>query len=589
MKSLMNECRAQTASHADGRRHLRVEFGGFSSAGRKSRNEDAFAAHQPKPAENRTKGITLCIADGAGCSDHAQLASRTSVELFISDYYSTPESWPVKIAVARVLSALNAWLFHHGRQSILPQDALVTTFSAVVLKSNSAHLFHVGDSRIWRYRAQTLELLTHDHLNAQRNAPGFLTRALGMDSRLEVDYFVEELQVGDVFLLSTDGLHQVLNPRQMSALLTANAHHTLEHCAQSLVEAALCGGSDDNVSCLLARVTDVPLEDIEEVHRRLTRLAIPPVLEINQRIDGFVVRKVLHNGTRSHVYLVKNETDGALYALKTPSENFAGEPAYLESFIREAWIGARIDHVSVMRVFPRPDNSPFLYLLCEYLDGQTLRSWMFDNPHPPLETARGMLREIAAALRAFQRLHMVHRDLKPENIMVMADGSLKIIDFGTVAVGGLDEAVSPLREEVPVGAANYLAPEYLAGYSGAHVSDIFSVGVIAYELLTGELPFKARETTTPHCAASKNYRYIPARDRRRDLPLWIDLALRKSVEPRPEARYQALSEFMHDLCVPNNEMLSRLQSAPMLERDPVAFWRGLALILMVVVLLQGFL
>jgi protein phosphatase len=583
----------------DQKKILEVAIGGYSVAGIKTSNEDAFAALQPAPPIRALKGIALCVADGVSCSDNAQLASQTAVRTFIEDYYSTPDSWPVKTAAARVLSALNAWLFHHGQQYIA-RNALVTTFSGVILKSTTAHLLHAGDSRIYRWRGGSLELLTRDHQQRNRDGSFYLTRALGMDSRLEVDYIQEELVQGDLLVLTTDGVHGVLPNAELSQLLAAN-FADLETQAKAIVDAALRNGSDDNLSCLLVRVDQLPIEDIDEVHRRLTQLKIPPVLDVGQIIDGYRVQRILHNGTRSHVYVVESivetnigveQNTGAQkrYVLKAPSSNFSEDAQYLEGFMREQWVGRRIDHPSIMKIYPHPENSPFLYHLCEYIEGQSLRQWLFDNPRPALEIVRSLTREIITALRVFQRQHMVHRDLKPENVMLLADGRIKLIDFGTVYVSGLGEVNSPLREDTPVGSADYIAPEYLLGETGTHTSDIFSLGVMVYEMLTGKLPFNlpflSSGATRRPPKGLQPWRYQFAREKRKDLPLWVDLALQKATAPRQRERYQALSEFLQDICVPNADMLQERQSAPLIERSPVNFWRGLALLLLIVVLVQ---
>lgn len=568
----------------DQKKNLEVSIGGYSVAGVKPANEDAFAALQPTPAIRALKGVALCVADGVSCSDNAQLASQTAVRTFIEDYYSTPDTWPVKTAAARVLSALNAWLFHHGQQQVA-HNALVTTFSGVILKSTTAHLLHAGDSRIYRWRDGSLELLTRDHQQRNRDGSFFLTRALGMDSRLEVDYIQEELARGDVLVLTTDGVHGALPQNELVDLLRRE-FSDLETQAKAIVDAALTHGSDDNLSCLLVRVDELPIEDIDEVHRRLTQLKIPPALDVGQSIDGYRVLRVLHNGTRSHVYLVENTVDQKRYVLKAPSPNFADDAQYLEGFIREQWVGRRIDHPAIMKIFPRPENSPFLYHICEYVEGQTLRQWLFDNPKPSLETVRNLTREIINALRVFQRQHMVHRDLKPENVILTGNGHIKLIDFGTVFVSGLGEVNSPLREDCPVGSADYIAPEYLLGETGSHASDIFSLGVMVYEMLTGKLPFDLPDMTRRPPKGLQSWRYRPAREQRAELPLWVDLALQKATAPNVRERYQALSEFLQDLCVPNADMLQERQSAPLIERNPVNFWRGLALILLIVVLVQ---
>jgi serine/threonine protein phosphatase PrpC len=565
---------------------LAVERGGYSSAGIKPHNEDAFAAYIPQGNVLALKGITACIADGASCSDNAKLASETSVTHFINDYYSTPDTWPVKTAVARVLSALNSWLFHHGRQQQLQHNGLVTTFSALVIKSTTAHIFHAGDSRIYRLRGKQFELLTQDHTHFQRDGSALLTRALGMESHLEMDYSTEDVEQGDLFMLSTDGVHSVLSQSEILTFLIS-PQVNLEQRAQALVEAALQKGSTDNISCLLLRVTALPVADIEEVHRQLAQLAIPPVLEAGNSIDGLRVQRVLHSGTRSHLYLVQNSLDKKQYVLKAPSQNFSDDPQYLEGFIREQWVASRIQHAGVMKVFQRPASSPFLYLLCEYIDGQTLRQWLFDNPNPPLEIVREIVAEIVTALRALQRLHMTHRDLKPENIMLMRDGHVKLIDFGTVHIGGLDEIASPLHEDQAVGSADYIAPEYLLGGNGAFYSDMFSLGVIVYEMLTGKLPFNLTPLQQRHLKSVHVYTYTPARTHRADLPLWLDLALQKATQPNINQRYHALSEFLHDLSTPNEDMVRSYKHQPLLQRGSLRFWKLSAIALLAVVLIEA--
>jgi protein phosphatase len=565
-----------------GTQMLQVSFGGYSSAGRKAVNEDAFAAHQPPPGVRAAKGVIACIADGASCSDNAQLASQTAVTTFIEDYLSAPDSWPVKDAAHKVLAALNAWLFHHGSQSARPHaftqahNGLVTTFSGAVIKSTTAHLFHAGDSRIWLYRDGSLEPLTRDHLHLQRGGGAVLTRALGIDTHLEMDYLQEPLQTGDLLLFTSDGVHSWLSHAALQKLL--DDQPSLESCARQIVDAALANGSDDNLSALLLRIDQLPLAGIDEVHRALTERLIPPPLAEGQSIDGFTVERVIHSGTRSHLYLV-SDAAGVRRVLKAPSTNCADDAAALESFIREQWVGRRIDHPGVMKIEPPPAHSHFLYHLCEFIDGQTLRQWIYDHPQPPLDSVRALLQEISGALRAFQRQHMVHRDLKPENIIVTRDGHIKLIDFGTVLVGGLRDCGDTLAEQQPVGSVDYSAPEYIAGQPATHLADLYSLGVIAYEMITGSQPYAISDSERLQ-PRKRHWHYRSARNMRKDLPLWVDLALEKAVKPNPRERHQALSEFLQDLTVPNRALLAQRESAPLIERHPLRFWQGLALLLL---------
>ncbi|UTA46879.1 bifunctional protein-serine/threonine kinase/phosphatase [Simiduia sp. 21SJ11W-1] len=569
-----------------GQKTLKLRFGGSTSAGAKPENQDAFAAHLPKGSVAQLKGGVACIADGVSCSDNAQQASSTSVTLFIEDYFSTPDTWPVKVAANRVLSSLNSWLYHHGQQASARHNGLVTTFSALLIKSNTAHIFHAGDSRIAVLREGGIQPLTRDHCHRQQGNKQFLTRALGMDSRLEVDYVQEETAVGDIFVLTTDGVHDWLGDADISALILA-AGDDLEQAAHALCEQARARGSDDNLTCLLVKVEELPLAELDEVHKKLTQLVIPPVLQEGQKLDHYEVLSVMHSGTRSHVYKVQDINTQRYYALKAPSENFKDDAQYLEGFIREQWVGRRINHPGVMKILPRPEKSPFLYHVCEWVEGITLRQWIFDNPAPSFNQVREWMEKLVASLRAFQRLSMIHRDLKPENIIITPKGRPVIIDFGTVYVAGLGEIASPLIEDVPVGSVDYIAPEYLLGQPGSDRSDLFSLAVIAYEMLCGQLPFKLPNMQHNPPKHFDQWRYQPLRQVRKDVPLWLDLALEKALSPNPRGRYAAYSEFLHDLTQPNRALVASFEAEPLLERNPVLFWRSLALVLALALIIQS--
>lgn len=567
---------------------LNVTFGGYSSAGKKSENQDAFAACQPTLAQARYKGVALCLADGVSCSRHAQQASVTSVTHFLQDYYSTPDSWDVKTAAARVLSSLNAWLFHHGQQASARHDGLVTTFSGLILKSATAHVLHVGDSRIHLLRDGRLEPLSRDHTLLQGGRE-FLSRALGMDSHLEVDYRQEDLHEGDVFLLTTDGVHGFLNAAQLQQCLQAlprkASQHQLELACKGLVQQAIEQGSDDNASCCIVVVHSVAEPDLQETHRQLSERVIPPVMKEGDVIDHFRVTDVLYAGTRSHLYKVVNLRDRREYVLKAPSLNFQDDLVYLEGFVREQWVGCRMNHPNVLKIFPAEERSRFLYHISEWVDGITLRQWMYDHPHPDLSTVRAITGKLIQALRALQRAGMVHRDLKPENIMLGKDGALKLIDFGTVQVRGLAEIQSAVQEDCPQGSVNYVAPETILYGQASSQSDLFALGVILYEMLGGTQPFRMGQVHRrgAQSLAQWQYQSLP----RKDIPGWLDLALRKACAPDPRRRYQAFSELWTDLHRPNAELLRQHGQRPLMERKPVLAWQWLSALLFVIVLIQA--
>ena len=563
---------------------LQVRFGGYSSAGVKAINQDAFTAHMPDGIERDLKGAAAVICDGVSSGEDSQVASQMAATVFITDYFSTPPTWSTRNAASKVLQGLNSWIHRQNAARNARQDSMLTTFSAVIAKSNTLHSFHAGDSRIHHMRGELFEQITRDHTLTEGGRE-YLARALGADSHLEVDYHTLELQEGDRILLTTDGVHGVL-PRANLRELLAGCDEDLEGCAKTIVNAALAAGSDDNLTALIVSVDRLPLETLDETHRRLTQLPIPPVLASGNRIDGFEVLDVIFSGTRSHMYLVKDLDSNERFVLKAPSENFKEDAVYLDGFIREEWVGQRLDHPNVMKTFRPARDKRFLYYLGEHIEGMNLREWLQDNPKPPLDAVRDIVRQAIAGLRAFQRADMVHQDLKPENIMINRDGRVKLLDFGTVMIAGTDEIASPLDKSVPQGSVNYVAPEYLMGEAGSFRSDLFSLAVITYEMITGEMPFDEPAVKRVSLDNYGELDYIPANRRRHDLPLWIEGCLRKALQPNPAYRYDAFSEFLQDFTHPNPQLEAHIRRQPLLQKNPLRFWKVLCAVLVVLNLLQ---
>jgi len=548
-------------------------------------NQDAFAAWCGQAESNLLKGAAAAIADGVSSCADSHVASQTAVTSFLDDYASTPYTWSVHKSARQIISSLNAWIYQQNTNRASHNDSLLTTFSAVVLKSNTLHCFHVGDSRVYHVRGDAIERLTQDHVRIERGQE-YLSRALGADRHLELDYSTHELQVGDVVLLSTDGVHGVVKRPEMLGLIAEHGTNDLERLAQNLVQAALNAGSDDNLTVLLMAIDALPHETLDEVHRKLMQLPIPPVLQVGNKIDGYEVQEIIFSGTRSHMYRVRDMETGEQFTLKTPSLNFAEDAMYLSGFVREEWVGQSVQHVNVMRTHVPKRPKQFLYYLGEYIDGINLREWMYDNPKPGMDAVRRIVKQVVAGLRAFQRADMVHQDIKPENIMIDSQGRVKILDFGTVLIAGADELISPLDKSVPQGSVNYVAPEYLMGEVGTFKSDLFSLAVVVYEMLTGSLPFAEKTVKQVELKSYSDLRYIPANHPRRDLPLWVEACLRKALQPNPRYRYDALSEFLQDLTVPNTTLEASLARQPLIEKNPVVLWQVLALVLLVLNLIQ---
>jgi serine/threonine protein phosphatase PrpC len=554
---------------------LIVDAGQCSQAGIKEQNEDCCGIRIPDDAELIHKGIVAVTADGVGSSEAGKEASEYCVRSFISDYLSTPMSWTVKTAGDRIIRSLNSWLYNQGQRRYASELSLASTLVVLIIKSTKAHLFHVGDSRIYLIRDEKIECLTKDHrLVIDRNKT-YLSRAMGGESEVNFDYTNLAVKAGDIFLLSTDGIHEFLSDEKISALTLSSTDS--EVAATSVVDAALAAGSNDNVTCQIIRVRQLPNQNEDEYYRQLTALPFPPPLESGMTLDGYRIIKELHTSVTIQVYLAEDIDSSEAVVIKTPSVNFDDDPTYIDKFLHEVWVGRRIDNPHVFKVHHLKRKRSCIYYVTEFLEGRSLAQWILDNPKPDLDEIRDIVGQIIKGIRAFHRKEMVHQDIKPENIMIDKHNQVKIIDFGSTQVAGLQEVHTPIERLRIEGTANYIAPELFDGFEGTPHTDMYSLGITIYEMLSGgHFPYGKLEKAEAH----QHYDYTSIRNYNQNVPVWMDGAIEKSVHKRPEMRYKTFSEFLFDLSNPNSTLMKK--TAPLLERNPIGFWRGLSIILLVI-------
>lgn len=557
---------------------LRVAAGQHSAAGRKPANQDFHGLCIPAQPLLASKGVAIALADGISSSDSGQQASAAAVHAFLADYYCTSEAWSVKKSVERVLAATNAWLFAQTQQGAGRYDkdrGWVCTFSAIVVKARTAHLFHVGDARIYRVQGQALEQLTSEHRVHVGGGQSHLARAMGIAPHLEIDYLAVPLEAGDTFVLATDGVHEHVPHAAILATLAAHGDD-LDAAACAIADEALRRGSEDNLTVQVLRIAQLPESEAGELQHAANALPLPPMLAPRMEFDGWRVVRELHASSRSHVHLSVDIATQQLAVLKTPSIDLRDDPAYRERFLLEEWVARRVDSPHVVRpaAVDRPRNA--LYLALEYIEGRTLRQWMVDHPRPALDAVRGIVGQVARGLRALHRLEMVHQDLRPENIMLDATGTVRIIDLGATRVAGVVETTG--HADSLLGTPQYSAPECFLGGGGTPAADQFALATIAYEMLAGQLPFGAQLAQCRTLAQQQRVRYRTLLAARPDVPSWIDEALRKALQPQPQRRHGDVDELIAGLHRPD-PALPASRRPPLVARDPVAFWQGVSLLL----------
>jgi serine/threonine protein phosphatase PrpC len=207
--------------------NLKLSLGQHSDRGRKELNQDFHGAWIPEEPLLGAKGVAIALADGISSSSVSREASEAAVRGFLESYYDTSQALSVKKSAQQVLQAVNSWLHSQTRQSPFRYEdkdrGYVCTLSALVLKSTTAHVFHVGDTRVYRLREGSLEQLTEDHRIVASAEKSYLSRAMGVESRLDLDYQAHHLETGDIFVLATDGVYEHVAARFIVNAVAANA------------------------------------------------------------------------------------------------------------------------------------------------------------------------------------------------------------------------------------------------------------------------------------------------------------------------------------------------------------------------------
>ncbi|WP_196137275.1 bifunctional protein-serine/threonine kinase/phosphatase [Aliikangiella sp. G2MR2-5] len=593
---------------------LSISIGCFSAAGKKSENQDCWSLGKAKqkpivsrqelmetysvsltdhsisidacarsalqPETGVSKGLALCIADGVSHCQEAKAASAFVTRKFIDEYFKTEKFWSLGKSIRATLDKVNFQLYQMGKESEIgsstsnyydeysSRNARLTTFSGGIISGENLHLFHVGDSRVVLLRDGTATQLTSSHNQKLGFRNKVLTRAVGADTKVSVDYSTHKVYQSDILILTTDGVHEFVDTTKIQEIVENNPQ--LEEAARIIGRAAIKMGSYDNVTCLIARIDEQPIADISQLETTLLELQIPPKLIPGNRIDNYRVVETLHENNRSHIYLVNHIDSGKKYVLKVPSINFAEDIYYRQNFSRELWLGAQLDSPFFMRTYPKKENTKLCYILCEHIKGQNLRQWIYDNPNPSLASVRKIVSQIIKALRLLKRLEICHRDLKPENLMIDTKGRIKIIDYGAASIAAVEESLLNLAPDYPAGTQGYMAPETVKYLKHNWQSDFYSLAVITFELLTGKLPFSYEHRFNRR---PEKWRYISLSNYRNDLPFWLDIALEKSLSQDKNLRQQSYSEFEQDISWPNKEIERLYLERPLLERDPVKFWQ----------------
>ena len=570
-----------------------IDIGFASLAGRKEINEDFCAAMLPEPG-HEGMGSIVAIADGVSTGGMGKEAAQTTVTSLVRDYYGTPETWDTTVALDRIISAQNSWLAALNRRR---QPGIgLTTLTAVVLRGQSYAVAHVGDTRAYLLREGRLSQLTSDHVVDHPDFQHQLLRSVGAEDRLIVDYLQGDLQVGDMFVLLSDGVHNVLSAKRLNALVApaspsspapgAFASIDSQILSKKLVDTAIAAGSSDNATAMVVRVLGLLDANLQDEHRKALALPIPARFKVSDTLDGMTITAAVADNGINVLYQVRDAQSQRLYALKTLHPSRAHDPEERAMLAHEAWLAKRMQSSSAANYFvtlhdrlPNGLSPSALYLLYDWHAGETLQQ-LLDRQHKfGVSQAIGAATQVAKALGRLHRQSVIHRDIKPANLHQGEDGVLRLLDLGVALSGREPESMRTLHAGTP----SYINPEQWGfnvkvGGSGHEAppelpdsqSDLFALGVTLYQLLTGKLPYGE---VLPY-QAGRYFRDPLAPSRHNpEVPIWLDHVVLKAVALDKRQRFETAEELLLALERGASRPLTAPHATPLIQRDPTALWK----------------
>lgn len=565
---------------------LTISTGHASLTGVRERNEDFLGMIVPEGEELANKGIISAIADGVSGHGGGREAAEYAVRGLLADYYATPDTWEASLSVDRVANAINRWVIAQGRAH--PDWAgMATTLTALILRGRRYTLAHVGDTRCYLGKATPggatapLQQLTTDHVWDRPGMQHVLTRAIGIDERLHLDFSEGELEPGDLFLLLSDGVWESLREEGLNAML--KVHQQPQALAQALADAALARSSQDNCSALVLRVDALPDTAAADVTSAGRALPVPPKLKAGQVLDGFTILNVLAESRATLLYTARNESSAQTVVLKTLHPLLAIDADEREAFAREEWLARRVVSRHFAQYIPlEGGRRTHLYYAMSWHTGRTWQQMIDAGVHFAIpDTVRAGI-QLLKGIGTLHRLSVLHRDIKPSNIHIDQSGELRILDLGVASARAqAQDARAGAAHSPRAGTPSYLAPELFDDAEPSPATDLYSAAVSLYYALTRDYPYGEIEPfQRPRFGAPG----VPSRHRR-DLPPWLERVLLKGVARDPKNRFETAEEFILALEHGEAGLLPAPRATPYAERDPASFWRSIAIVSIVVNLL----
>ena len=549
-----------------------VTYGFATSPGAvRTNNEDSAAFVVPDDEEERrARGILAVLADGAGGHGFGEVASKLAVETAEHCFRQAELTQTPNQVLWRAFSDANLAVYDQGMLQESNERRMATTMTALLLRSNEIFVGHVGDCRAFHIHQGRIERLTTDHsyvgmqvkmglLSEHEAATSdmrtMLTRLVGQNPTVQVDFNKVPLHEGDVLVQCCDGIHGCITESEICETVL---RYPAQEACQHLLDMAMKRGSDDNVTVQVIRVDKV--EQVRyyrgaAIYAEEPQVAVTSEPQVGQVLDArFEIVGLISRSGMGSVFKAVDLESGDTVALKVPFMHLESDPAFYSRFQREEEIGKSLNHPGILKIIPTSPKKSRPYFAMEFLKGRTLDELIRDEGKLPIPRALNFASRICEALAYMHDRDIVHRDLKPANIMACDDGSIRIMDFG-IAKAQAMRRITFGGFSPTMGTPDYMAPEQVKGKRGDGRTDLYSLGAMLYEMVTGRVPFEA-----PNTYMVMNARLIgdPRAPRKinPEISPQVEEIILHAMERDPIDRYATAAEMKADLDAPEKVTLT---------------------------------
>lgn len=576
---------------------MEITYAQLSTAGPiRQKNEDSIGFWQSDdPEQQRSRGAVAILADGVGGEGHGDVASRLAVEAALKKFTEArPGAAPGQL-LTQMFNAANLAVYDARMDNRdQGQGRMSTTLTVCLYRNNEVTIGHVGDCRVYLVQHGRIRRVTADHSYAATqvklgliseqeamNSPmrSMLTRSVGKDPIVQVDYYKEAVHRGDLLVQCCDGVYAFVSE---SEVLQVVDRLPPEEACRELVALAEKRGTDDNLSVQIVcvnRVEQLIYYRGAPVYQEAPDLSMSHEVQVGQVLDDrFHITDVISRSGMASIFKATDLKTGQVVAVKVPFMQFESDPAFYSRFEREEAIGKLLDHPYVLHIVPVEEQKSRPYIVMELLKGQTLRQVMRAVRPMPVGDALKVASRTCEALDYMHKHNVIHRDLKPENIMVCDDGSLRVMDFGIAKAAGMRRLTFTGFSQA-MGTPDYMAPEQVKGKRGDERTDIYSLGAMLYEMVTGTVPF---EGANPYMIMNARLSGDPVAPRKINpqVPPEVEEIILHAMERNPYERYPSAATMKAELDAPETVKLTgrheRLQ-APVVWRTR---WRSARLVIL---------